>query len=348
MIRAMQLKDQIPTGRSKRNMTDFTARIAAPHVGLTDEKEACDVAVIVPFYKGAVFVSELVDRTHQALEKQGLSFQLVLVDDRSPGNDWTEIEAVAAADSRVVGIRLSRNFGQHAAISAGIAYAQARWYVVMDCDLQDPPEQIPALYQHAVDNQLDVVIAERSASGHGRRRSYGSRLFYGMFRWVSGLEVSSEIGNFRLFSHKVADAYRAYPEQLRLFPAIMAQVGFATGSIRVPRSTRPEGKSSYTYLKLASLALEAIIAYSERPLWWIAGLGLAVCLGALVFGFVIMIQYAIGVIEVAGFATLAILTTFLGGAHLFVISVVGLYVGRVLAEAKHRPIFIVDEIARKD
>lgn len=329
-------------------MMNYNPRIAAPHVGLTDETGLYDIAVIVPFYKGEAFVSELVERTNQALKQHDLSCQIVLVDDRSPGNDWTEIEAVAAADSRVLGVRLSRNFGQHGAISAGIAYARARWYVVMDCDLQDPPEQIPALYQHALDNQLDVVIAERSATGHGRRRSYGSRLFYGMFRWVSGLEVSSEIGNFRLFSNKVAEAYRAYPEQLRLFPAIMAQVGFSTGSIRVPRSTRAEGKSSYTYLKLASLALEAIIAYSERPLWWIAGLGLVVCLGALVFGFVIMIQYAIGAIEVAGFATLAILTTFLGGAHLCVISVVGLYVGRVLAEAKHRPIFIVDEIASKD
>lgn len=324
------------------------ARIIAPHVGLTEGTEAIDIAVVVPFYKGRAFVEELVGRIRAGLEKKGISFQIVLVDDRSPDDGWSAIESMAAADSRILGIRLSRNFGQHAAISAGIAYARARWYVVMDCDLQDPPEAIPALYKHAVTNELDIVIAERAASGHGRRRNFGSRAFYGVLRWASGLELSADIGNYRIFSHKVAEAYRSYPEQLRLFPALMVQLGFETGFIRIPRSRRAEGQSSYTYRKLASLALETILAYSAKPLWWIASFGLAICLASVLFGSIILTQYFVGNIEVAGFATLATLTTFLGGAQIFVISVVGLYVGRVLAETKHRPIFIIDELAGKD
>ncbi|MHA6288863.1 glycosyltransferase family 2 protein [Maricaulis sp. CAU 1757] len=325
----------------------MSPRLAAPFVGHTSPVETdCEIAVIVPFYRGAVFVSDLVARLQAVLDPISPKYQIVLVDDRSPDNDWAEICAACADDERVVGIRLSRNFGQHAAISAGIAYSEARWYVVMDCDLQDPPEAIAALYAEAVNGTADVVIAERSTSGLGAHRNLGSAMFNGLLRWASGLPVSNKVGNFRLFSHKVADAYRAFPEQLRLFPAIMSQSGFRVSHVTIARAERAVGKSSYGFLKLVRLALETIIAYSEKPLWWMVGAGLVICGLSFLFGLSVVLNAVIGGTTVPGYASLASIMTFLGGAQIFLISFVGIYVGRALAEAKRRPIFIVDELVR--
>ncbi|MBO6764617.1 glycosyltransferase family 2 protein [Maricaulis sp.] len=324
-------------------------QISAPHVGATpDDADLPEIAVIVPVYKGAAMLGELVRRLRETLRGINARYQIVLVDDRSPDDSWTGILAESAADPGVLGVRLSRNFGQHAAISAGMAHARARWYVVMDCDLQDPPEAIADLYRHAIETGADVVIAERETSGLGAGRNLGSTLFNTALRWSSGLEVSSKFGNFRIFSDKVAAAFRAYPEQLRLFPAIMTQLGFETRRLRLPRNERAEGKSSYNLFKLAKLGLETIIAYSEKPLWLMTGVGVAVCIASVLFGLTITVNALVNGISVPGYASLASLISFLGGLQVFLISLVGLYVGRALAEAKRRPVFIVDTLAAAD
>lgn len=323
--------------------------IRAPHVGLPAGAEPrAEVAVVVPVYKGEAFLVELVTRLHGALQSISQSYQIILVDDRSPDGAWSLIEQMAEADSRVTGVRLSRNFGQHPAISAGIAYARADWYVVMDCDLQDPPEAIKALYEHVTKIGADVVIAERETSGLAAGRNIGSAIFNSSLRWASGMNVSSKFGNFRIFSNKVASAFRAYPEQFRLFPAIMTQLGFDTRHLVLSRHQRPTGKSSYNIFTLAKLAIETIVAYSEKPLLLMVALGTFVCGASLLFGMGIVLSALINGATVPGYATLASLISFLGGLQIFLVSLVGLYVGRALAEVKHRPVFIVDEISRRN
>ena len=207
--------------------------LSAPHVGARAGAEpAADIAVIVPVYMGEAFIEELVSRLHDTLQRISPHYQIVLVDDRGPDNSWTLIEAQARRDDRVLGVRLSRNFGQHPAISAGIAHASAKWYVVMDCDLQDPPEAIFDLYQAAHANKTDIVVAERTTSGLGLGRNIGSRMFNSALSWASGLEISSSLGNFRIFSDRVAEAFRRFPERLRLFPAIISQVAFSSSRIQ--------------------------------------------------------------------------------------------------------------------
>ncbi|OLF81347.1 hypothetical protein AWH62_01355 [Maricaulis sp. W15] len=214
----------------------------------------------------------------------------------------------------------------------------------MDCDLQDPPEAIAGLYDHARENPVDVVIAARKSSGLGAGRNLGSAIFNSTLRWASGLEVSSKVGNFRIFSDQVAQAFRQYPEQLRLFPAIMSQLGFEKAFLELDRNERTIGKSSYNILSLARLGVETIIAYSEKPLWIAAFVGFVVSFLSVLFGlYTLITSFWLGV-EVPGYASLAILLTFLSGAQVSLVSFVGLYVGHTLSEVKRRPIFIVEQV----
>ncbi|MEL6827030.1 MAG: glycosyltransferase family 2 protein [Pseudomonadota bacterium] len=303
-----------------------------------------DIAVIVPVYKGETFFGELVSRLEHSLSSCCDSFRIILVDDESPDQSWKLIESEASKNANLVGIKLSRNFGQHAAISAGFSIARAKWYVVMDCDLQDPPEQIPTLHKEALEHKVDIVRARRESSGLGLGRNIGSALFNSILRWISGLDVSSEYGNFRIISEKVANAYRAYPEQLRFFPAIMSQVGFRQIDIPLPRHERSSGGSSYSPIKLAKLALENMISYSEKPLWYGVGVGAVISAVSVAYGCVVLISALIQQSVVPGFPTLATLISVLGGVQIMLISLTGLYVGRVLNEARQRPIFIIDQM----
>jgi len=323
----------------------MSPNLSAPYVSATSgASKTCDIAVIVPVYLGAKFLTELVGRLHSSLRSISEAYQILLVDDRGPDQSWQLIQEEAVKDPRVVGIQLSRNFGQHPAISAGIAHADANWYVVMDCDLQDPPECIIDLYNKAKKDKLDIVIAERETSGLGFRRNLGSAIFNGILRWASDMSVSSRYGNYRIFSDKVAMAIRAFPEQLRFFPALVSHVGFSQDRIMLPRNERPAGKSSYSYSKLAKLALENIIAYSEKPLWLSIGIAIFACFLSASYGLYVGIRALFFGFEVAGFATLTILITFIGGLQLFMLSLVGLYVGRGIAESRARPVFIVNQM----
>lgn len=302
------------------------------------------LAIIVPYYCGKVHLEPLIERLHKSLDGYISDWTVCFVDDRSPDNGWVELKALADSDPNVVSIRLSRNFGQHAAITAGLHEMDADWYVVMDCDLQDRPEDIPAMMDMARADDKDVVIARRPSSGLGKRRSYGSALFNGFLSWLTGFEVSSETGNFRVFKKKVVEAYRGYDEQLRFFPAIMSQLGFDAAYITVTRDERVGDNSSYTYKKLLSLAFDAFIAYSDRPLRSMALFGLGITLLMSAISITYFVRALLVGFEVAGFATLIISVFFIGGIQIFLISFVGLYVGQALKEAKRRPHYIIDDI----
>lgn len=318
-------------------------KLSAPYADTTDlPAPSVDIAVIIPVYKGELFIDGLISRLEKTLRQITENYRIILVDDRYPDRSWELIQNHAMRDERVVGIKLSRNFGQHPAISAGIASVHAKWYVVMDCDLQDPPEAIFALYEAAVERGSDIVLAERSSSSSGAGRNIGSTLFNLILSWASGLMISSKFGNFRIFSDQVAEAYRHYPERLRLFPAILSQVGFTSTAVPIARERRSEGNSSYSLFKLTKLAFETIIAYSEKPLWLTASVGSVVCSLSFLYGLYIFVYALIVGTQVPGFTTLAILLSFFGGLHTFLTSLVGLYVGRNLDEAKSRPIYVVE------
>lgn len=300
-----------------------------------------DIAVIIPMYNSLKTLGRLVSELHSALQTVSKNYEIILVDDCGPEPVWPKISELASQDERVKGIKLSRNFGQHPAISAGLAVADAKWYVVMDGDLQDLPSAIPDLYQEALRTNSDSVIARRADDEVKRSKKLGSIVFNGTLEFLADIPASSDVGNFRIFNHRMAAAFQMYPEQMRLFPAIMSHTGFDISYLDVKRAERIEGKSNYTFWKLFPLAFDTIISNSIKPMYFLTGFGLLVSMLAFVFAATLIIRKVFFGIDVEGWASLMTAMMLFGGVQVFVISFVGIYVGKVFFEVKRRPSFII-------
>ena len=300
------------------------------------------IAVIVPVYNGRPMLEELCTRLLATLKSITDDFMIILVDDVSPDNCWPLIKKMTDAEVRIKGIRFSRNFGQHYALTAGIDLARASWYVIMDCDLQDAPEDIRLLYDKALEG-YDVVIGVRQKEGHGWSKRYSSRAFYALFRLLSGVRLDWSVGNFRIFSDRVAEGFRAMREQLRFLPASFEWMGFDPVYIELPHHGRMQGSSSYTLLKLLRLAANTVLAHSQIPLKIVAGFGLAMSAITFMAGAIYFGKAMIYGTEVAGWASLFVTVLFVGSIQIALMGVLGIYIGKIFEEAKARPLYIVKE-----
>lgn len=269
-------------------------------------------------------------------------YEIVLVDDCGPGNAWEVISEEARKNPKVKGLKLSRNFGQHYAISAGLHYSQGEWVVVMDCDLQDVPEAIPELYQKAQEG-FDVVLALRISKQHSFFKRLFSRLFYGVLSWLTGVPYDHRVANFGVYNRKVIAAITGLKEHIRFFPSMVQWVGFNRTTLEIQHGERIDGESGYDLKKLLNLALEIILAYSDKPLRLTVKLGLFISLGTFVLILVTIIRYLLGQIVVPGYFSIILSVWLLGGMIIFILGVVGLYVGKMFEGVKNRPIYIVDE-----
>jgi glycosyltransferase involved in cell wall biosynthesis len=301
---------------------------------------ADEIAVVVPVYMGRAALRKLCTRLVAALESITPDFSIVLVDDRAPDDPWPLIRELGREEPRIRGVQLSRNFGQHYALTAGIDHARAQWYVVMDCDLQDAPEDIPLLYAK-VREGYDAVVGVRRKEGHGLAKRHGSRLFYRVFNLLAGVDLDWSVGNFRIFSDRVAEGFRQMREQMRLLPASLSFMGFSVGTLELAHHPREEGRSSYTFAKLARLASNAILAHSQTPLKIAAYFGLVMALLSLVAGFAIAVRALVWGIPVTGWASLIVAVFVVGGVQIFITGIVGIYVGKTFEEAKKRPLYFV-------
>jgi polyisoprenyl-phosphate glycosyltransferase len=301
-----------------------------------------EIAVVVPVYMGKAMLHELCDRLVATLEQITDQFSIILVDDSSPDNSWPVILEIGRKDPRIQGLLLSRNFGQHYAITAGLDHARARWYIVMDCDLQDAPEDIPLLYAQ-VRQGFDIVVGTRRKEGHGLVKRQTSRLFYLTFNFLAGIDLDWGIGNYRIFSDRVAVGFRQMREQMRFFPASLSYMGFNVGTVVLPHHPRQEGRSSYTPYKLIALAANTILAHSQMPLKIVAGFGLCLSLLAMALAGLVAARAAIWGVSVTGWASLIVAIFAIGGVQIFITGIVGIYVGKSFEEAKKRPLYFIKD-----
>jgi len=306
-----------------------------------------EIAVVIPVYMGKSVLRQLCERLLQSLSQLTDRFSIVLVDDRSPDQVWPLIVELGRKDARIRGVQLSRNFGQHYALTAGIDYARANWYVVMDCDLQDAPEDIPLLYDKARQG-FDIVVAQRRKEGHGFIKRHSSKLFYSGFNLLAGVDLDWSVGNFRIFSNNVANGFRKMREQMRFFPASLNLMGFDVATVPLPHHSRAEGTSSYTLKKLIVLAGDTILAHSQTPLKIAATFGLVVASLALLAGGWIAIGALIWGTRITGWASLIVSIFVVGGVQIFITGVVGIYVGKSFEEAKKRPLYFVKAVSNLD
>ncbi len=301
--------------------------------------KAPEVSVVVPVHGCAGTVDRLVKETLDAVESCGRSVEIVLVDDRSPDDVWERVQRIARSDSRIVGIRFSRNFGQHAAITAGLRRALGSKVVVMDGDLQDPPSLIPDMLLRV--NEVDVVLARRNGDYQSRFRMLLGRVYFMFASLLSGTVINPSEGGFSVLDRKVVDAFLEFNEADRHFLFVVRWLGFSQTHIEYERPERPVGKSSYNLIRRLRHAWSGIMFQSTRFLALVLAVGLGVgLLGALLAAFVIY-QKVTG--DVApGWASTVSLTLISFGGIIAVQGVVGLYVGRIFQEVKRRPYYIVD------
>ncbi|MDX2063214.1 MAG: glycosyltransferase family 2 protein [Bacteroidia bacterium] len=305
------------------------------------------LSVVSPVYGCAKLVPELVRQLVAVVEPLvGPNFEIILVNDGSPDGAWPVIRELYEAEPRVVGINLSRNFGQHAAITAGLAHARGQWVVVMDCDLQDRPDQIPLLYQHAIGSDSDLVQAQRTLRKDSLVKRITSYLFYKVLSYLTDARYDPRIANFGLYRRKVIDAILQMPEQNRVFPVMLRWVGFRATAIPVQHAARPEGKSSYSYSQLLRLAVDVLLAHSDKPLRLVVKAGITLSVITLLVALYVLIRALLGTYTVSGYASIMISIWFLSGLIISILGILGLYVGKIFESVKQRPIYIVNDLLR--
>jgi dolichol-phosphate mannosyltransferase len=305
------------------------------------------ISVVSPVFQAAEIVPYLVDELRVALDNLTDSYEIILVDDRSKDRSWDSIKAQCNEDRRVKGLRLSRNFGQHCAITAGLSHAKGDWVVVMDCDLQDRPDQIHCLYSKANEG-FDIVYARRRSRQDSKRRRLYSRFFYFLFSYLTDTEQDPSIANFGIYNKKVIKAILNMNDQIRYFPAMVQWVGFRSTSVDVDHAARMQGTSTYNLRKMIRLAVNNIISFSDKPLRLVAQGGLILSCLSIMTGLIFLLFYLLGLIKVAGYASLIISIWLTSGINIFVLGLVGIYVGKAFEKVKNRPLYILDEVLNND
>lgn len=301
-----------------------------------------EISVISPVYKAENILDELVERIVKSVSVITEDFEIVLVEDGSPDNSWKEIEKICRRDKRVKGIKLTRNFGQHYAITCGLDFCNGKWVVVMDCDLQDIPEEIPQLYKKAQEG-YEVVLARRGKRKDSSLKRLQNWFFYKLFNYLTGMNYDSQVGGFRIISKKVVEHLYYMREQHRFFNGLIEWMSFPTAYVDVSHGERFEGKSAYTFRKLFGFAIDIITSYSDKPLRIAAVLGFVMSLLSFIYGALILFKALIFGSPVSGWSSLIVSLYFLSGIIITILGIIGIYLGKTYSEVKRRPLYVVSK-----
>ena len=302
------------------------------------------ISAVVPVYNSATTLAELVERVRRVLEAVGREWEIVLVNDGSADASWDGIASLAAADDRVRGVDLMRNYGQHNALLAGIRFARYPIVVTLDDDLQNPPEEIPKLLAK-LDEGFDVVYGTFSERKFGFWRNVGTAITKLALRWVIGSDIAAKVSAFRAFRTNLRGAFATYNAPYVSIDVLLSWGTTRFGSVPVAHAARAEGSSSYGFARLANHALNVMTGFSTRPLRFASLIGLTFTL----FGFVVLAivlgTYFVEGGSVPGFPFLASVIAIFSGAQLLTLGIIGEYLARMHVRVMDRPAYAVrDEV----
>jgi len=300
------------------------------------------LSIVSPVYKAELVLDELIERISKSIPAAFNSFEIILVDDFSPDNSWYKIMEISLNNANVTGYKLSRNFGQHYAIIAGLNKADGDYVVVLDCDLQDQPEEIEKLFCET-QKGFHIVLARRYERKDSYYKKTVSKVFYKILSYLTGAKQDEAVANFGIYSKQVINEVVQLEEKIKYFPTMIKWVGFSTSYVNVEHATRSEGKSNYNLKKLINLAIDIILAYSDKPLRLIIKFGLSIALISFFMVFYILYEKATGQFTVTGYASLIISIWFLSGCILTTLGIVGLYTGKIFESVKNRPSYIIEK-----
>jgi glycosyltransferase involved in cell wall biosynthesis len=301
------------------------------------------ISIVVPVYKSEATIVELYQRIKNAVRSVSTDMELILVNDASPDGAWSQIQNLCEMDPCVKGINLSRNFGQHYAITAGLSFVSGDWCVVMDCDLQDRPEEIPALFKKAQEG-FDTVLAQRIERQDDWFKKLQSRVYHRFFAYLTDTRRDENVGNFGIYHRKVIDAILSMGDSVREFSSMAFWVGFRVGFLPVQHDARKYGISSYSIRKALKLALDTILNFSDKPLRIFTCFGGILTLMSFLFACCYFSLALVGIFDVSGFASIMISLWFISGILMTMLGVIGVYLGKTFNQVKNRPVFIVADV----
>ena len=301
------------------------------------------LTIVVPAYNESAVLALFHQRLHEVLEALPMDASVLYVDDGSRDDTWSIIESLVAADPRTGALKLSRNFGKEAALTAGLDAVTADAAVVIDADLQDPPELIPALVEQWQAG-YDVVYATRSArQGESGFKRFTAAAFYRSMERLSDTAIPRDTGDFRLLSRRALDALGQLRERQRFMKGLFSWIGYRQTSVQYLRDPRLAGKTKWNYWRLGQLAIEGITSFSTAPLRLATWVGLASAGLAFFYGTLVLVKALLYGDQVRGYPTLMLVILFLGGVQLLALGVIGEYLGRNYAESKRRPLYFIEE-----
>lgn len=306
------------------------------------------LSLVVPAYNEQEVLPEFHRRATAALDGLGMSYEVVYVNDGSGDRTLEVLRGIRQRDPRTVVVSLSRNFGKEIALTAGLDHTRGDAVVVIDADLQDPPELIGQLVERWRQGH-DVVYARRiRRDGETWLKRLTAHAFYRVIGGISRVRIPEDTGDFRLLSRRAVDAVRSLREQHRFMKGLFAWVGYSQVAVDYQRDPRAAGQTKWNYWKLWNLALEGITSFTIAPLKLATYVGLVIALTAFAYAGVIIFKTLIHGDPVRGFPTLMVTVLFMGGVQLLFIGVIGEYLGRIFNESKGRPLYFVGELLRDD
>ena len=305
------------------------------------------LSVVVPAYNEQEVITTFHERLTAVLNQLSLDREIVYVNDGSRDNTLDILRRLHEQDEHVCVVDLSRNFGKEIALSAGLEHAQGDAIIVIDADLQDPPELIPELLKEW-QNGYDVVYARRThREGETILKRLTAALFYRVMRKVGSVQLPEDTGDFRLLSRRAVNALNSFKEHHRFMKGLFAWIGFRQKAVNYERDPRHAGQTKWNYWKLWNFAIDGITSFTIAPLKFATYIGMFTSLLAFVYGSYMIIKTLLYGNPVPGYPSLIVIVLFLGGVQLMAIGVLGEYIGRIFTETKHRPLYFVNELLNR-
>ncbi|MCL1048659.1 glycosyltransferase family 2 protein [Shewanella abyssi] len=306
--------------------------------------EIC-LSVIVPLFNESQMIVPLISRLTAVLSELDESSEIVFIDDGSSDDSWLQVSQLPLADNEYQCIKLSRNFGKEAAMSAGIEHARGLAVIMLDADLQDPPEQIPLMLAQWRAGYEIVNMKRRKRLGETWFKRFSAACFYRLMNWVSDSPVPENVGDFRLMSRQVVDSIKALPERNRFMKGLFSWPGFSQKTLEFDRDPRFVGETKWNYSKLFGLAMDGITSFSFKPLRIATWCGVITAFSAFAYGGWVVTKTLIYGETVAGYASMMVVQLGLAGIQLLALGLIGEYLGRVFVEVKQRPLYLIEEVA---
>ena len=302
-----------------------------------------DLSIVVPIFNEEKNIPVLYERLKKAAESISSNYELIFVNDGSRDNSLFELMKLAASDAHVFYINFSRNFGHQIAVSAGLDYCKGEAVVIIDADLQDPPELIPELYAKYKEG-YEVVYAQRiKREGERWFKKFCAKWFYRILRKIATIDIPVDSGDFRLIDRKIVEYLKQMPEQNKFLRGQIAWVGFKQTAVQFERQERLHGKTNYPFSKLLKLAIDGITGFSDKPLAFVTKAGLFLSIFSFLIILYALFSYFVLHNTISGWTSLIISTMFIGGIQLISLGIMGEYVSRINKNVLNRPLYIVEK-----